>query len=109
MPVIDSIGGVISFEDKNGRIFEANIFLVTHNLAITAANNIYDRKRKQFFRNHEVMIEGEEIIKVIDYRFPEEFKNAKKSTVYNYALLKLEKSVEGRYFELGINCPILYD
>ena len=103
----------MNFINKNKTIGKGTGFLIASDLILTLAHNLYDRKADDYyFKNGEAHIYPgvsgplSKPFKVLDYRFPEEFKtcSAKDKRKYDYALLKIEGKIElGKYFSLGVN------
>ena len=104
----------MNFINKYQGLGKGTGFLIASDLILTLAHNLYDRKADDYyFKNGEVHIYPgvsgplSKPFKVLDYRFPEEFKTCiggKETRKYDYALLKIDGKIDlGKYFSLGVN------
>lgn len=69
--------------------------LLSPNTVITPAHNVFDREGKVFYSNYRFEIEREEPFGVVDYGLMRDYASAnsqKKSNMYDFAVLHLERS-----------------
>ena len=94
--------GALTFKEPSISAYPASgsAFLISPNLVLTAAHNLYDRNMnaltkewKFYYRTCGIL---ENPIEIEKYFFPEDFKTTpkKKNTCNDYALLKLKKKVD---------------
>jgi V8-like Glu-specific endopeptidase len=71
--------------------------LLSDNIVITPAHNVYDREGKVFYSNYRFEIEKEEPFGVVDYGMIRDYATAnsrKKGNMYDFAVLHLERSAK---------------
>jgi V8-like Glu-specific endopeptidase len=93
-----SIGGV-EIEDDEGLIYHGTAFLLSSDLLLTAAHNVYSRKSKKPYRRLKFYLStkgvGDHHYEVEAFKFLDEYRNATNSDSYkyDYAVLKLKSGV----------------